>query len=329
MIHGLVSTIIPVYNQPTLLPEAVTSALAQSYDQIEIIIVDDGSTDATAQVARELASKYDWIHVIRQENGGPGKARQAGLDASRGEFVQFLDSDDLLLPQKFERQVAALSSDPACGVAYGKSREYNMGTSPADVPTRRTGERICTILPAALQSRWWTTSTPLYRRAVLNRVGPWTNLKNEEDWEYDCRIGVLHTRLAYCDVFVSDKRYHEGEHLSHGGSSDPSKLRDRAKAHQLIYGHACRAGITDDAPEMQHFARELFLLARQCGNAGLGDEAQMLFNLSREASGPQRGSELDFQLYSAVASLVGWTMAGHIACQIDKLRNQIATLKGS
>jgi glycosyltransferase involved in cell wall biosynthesis len=299
----------------------VESVLAQSYRPIEIIIVDDGSTDATPQVASELASKYHQILVLRQTNAGPGKARQTGLGASQGEFVQFLDSDDLLLRRKFELQVGALISDPICGAAYGKSREYKIGDRPSDVPTRRTGERISTILPAALRSRWWSTSTPLYRRTVLDQAGRWTDLRNEEDWEYDCRIGALQTRLAYCDAFVSDKRYHDGEHLSHGGSSDPSKLRDRSEAHRLIYGHAGRAGITDAAPEMQHFARELFLLARQCGNAGLGDEARILFSLARQASGAIRGKGLDFRIYGGTAKLLGWRLAGRISCRLDEIRS--------
>ena len=327
MIEGLVSTIVPVYNRPDLLVEAVKSVLAQTYRPIEVVIVDDGSTDATPQVARELAAKNpEIVRFIQQANEGPGRARQTGLGASRGEFIQYLDSDDLLLPLKFELQVSALRARPDCAVAYGKTRHYKIGAVPRDVPFKRTGERIPTILPAALHSRWWSTSTPLHRRAVLDGAGPWTSLRNEEDWEYDCRVGALGTRLAYCDAFVSDTRYHDGDQLSRDGSSDLTKLRDRAEAHRLIYGHARRAGISDVIPEMQHFARELFLLARQCGCAGLGDDARMLFGLAREASGATRGRGLDFRLYNAIAKLLGWTMAGRLACRLDRVRGEIVTL---
>jgi glycosyltransferase involved in cell wall biosynthesis len=321
MIEGLVSTIIPVYNRPALLPDAVESVLAQTYRPIEIVIVDDGSTDATLEVARELAIKNpEKVRVIQQANKGPGRARQAGLEAARGEFIQYLDSDDLLLPRKFELQVAALIGAPECGAAYGKTRHYKVGHRPTNIPFKRTGERLQTILPAALQSRWWSTSTPLHRRTVLDHAGAWSDLRNEEDWEYECRIAALGTRLAYCDTFVSDTRYHDSDHLSQGGTSDPAKLRDRAQAHRLIYTHARRAGISDELPEMQHFARELFLLARQCGNAGLGEDAQMLFGLAREASGGTRGRGLDFRLYSATARLLGWTVAGRLACHLDRYR---------
>jgi len=103
---GLVTTIIPVYNRAAMLREAVASVLAQTYRPVEVIVVDDGSTDETAGVADELAG--DEVRVIHQPNGGPGTAREAGRRAARGEFIQHLDSDDLLLPHKFALQVAGL-----------------------------------------------------------------------------------------------------------------------------------------------------------------------------------------------------------------------------
>ena len=104
---------------------------------------------------------------------------------------------------------------------------------------------------------------------MTDLAGPWTELRNEEDWEYDCRIASKRGRLHYCDAFVSDTRITLGHHLSTGGSSDPEKLRDRAAAHKLILEHALAARISHETSEMRHFARELFLLARQCGAAGL------------------------------------------------------------
>src|SRR5262245_61954525 len=98
MIEDLVSTIIPVYNRAGMLREAVESVLAQTYRPIEIIVVDDESTDDTRCVAEALASTNSKeVRVIHQSNSGPGLAREAGRQASRGEFIQYLDSDDLLL----------------------------------------------------------------------------------------------------------------------------------------------------------------------------------------------------------------------------------------
>jgi glycosyltransferase involved in cell wall biosynthesis len=93
LVEGLVSTIIPVYNRPALLREAVVSVLAQTYRPVEIIVVDDGSTDETGHEAEALAEAHPEVHTIHQENGGPGAAREMGRLAASGEFIQYLDSD--------------------------------------------------------------------------------------------------------------------------------------------------------------------------------------------------------------------------------------------
>lgn len=109
MTPGLVSTIIPVFNRPVQLSEAVQSVLDQDYRPIEIIIVDDGSTDETLATAQALErSQADIVRVMSKTNGGPGLAREHGRQQAHGEFIQYLDSDDVLLPGKFSVQVAAL-----------------------------------------------------------------------------------------------------------------------------------------------------------------------------------------------------------------------------
>jgi len=321
MFEVLVSTVIPVFNRPALLREAVASVLAQTYHPIEIIIVDDGSTDDTGRVADELAIQHPVeIRVLHIVNGGPGLARETGRQVARGEFIQYLDSDDLLLPRKFESQVQGLRANPHCGVAYGKTRHYPYGAEPGQVAWKRTAEKIETLFPSFLKSRWWGTSTPLYRRSLLDQAGSWTALSNEEDWEYDCRVAALGVHLVFCDEFVSDQRTHGGERLSTHGSSDPRKLKDRAAAHTLIFSHARRAGIGFEIPEMQHFARKLFLLARQCGAVGLGEESKRLFSLAQTASGPKKADGLDFRLYRMVAGLLGWSRVGRLSCYLDQFR---------
>ena len=105
IIGDLVSTVIPAYNRPIMLREAVASVLAQTYRSIEIIIVDDGSSDDTPQVAEHLAKTHrDTVVFIRKSNSGPGPTREAGRQIARGELIQNLDSDDLLRPRKFEIQ---------------------------------------------------------------------------------------------------------------------------------------------------------------------------------------------------------------------------------
>src|SRR6266566_2626754 len=104
-VSGLVSAVIPVHNRAGMLREACASVIAQTYRPLEIIIVDDGSTDDTADTAADLAqTNPQEIRVIHQSKTGAGLAREAGRRNARGEFIQYLDSDDLLLPRKFELQ---------------------------------------------------------------------------------------------------------------------------------------------------------------------------------------------------------------------------------
>ena len=316
---GLVSTIIPVHNRPRLLGEAVESVLAQSYRPIEILIVDDGSTDETPAVAAGFERGCpEIVRVVRIANSGPGAAREAGRRLVRGEFLQYLDSDDLLAQTKFEIQVAALRASPECGAAYGHTRAYPIGRAPSQTPWKRTGERIEMMFPSLLASRWWETSTPLYRRSVCDRAGAWKALRSEEDWEYDCRVASLGVRLAFCDAHVSDYRSHGGAMLRRPADRRTA-LRDRAAARSAMLAHARAARVAEETPEMRAFARSLFLLARQCGAAGLARESRTLFDLARDASG-RRADGWDFIGYRTLAGGIGWRLAGALACRLDAFR---------
>jgi glycosyltransferase involved in cell wall biosynthesis len=106
----LVSVIVPAYNAETTVRETLTSVLAQTYENIEVIVVDDGSTDRTGKIVREMARKDGRIRVIRQENAGVAAARNAGLRQSAGDFVAPLDADDLWHPSCVEKRMAVLLS---------------------------------------------------------------------------------------------------------------------------------------------------------------------------------------------------------------------------
>jgi len=323
MTSGLVSVIVPVFNRPQQLREAVASVLEQDYRPVQIIIVDDGSTDGvTPTTAQELVvGNPGLVQVATQANAGPGQARECGRKLARGEFIQYLDSDDVLLPGKFSAQVAALNAEPQADVAYGITyfRDHTGKCEPK--PHKDTGIRKDAMFPSFLNSRWWDTSTPLYRVNVCEKAGEWTHLRLEEDWEYDCRIASLGGRLAYCPVPVSETRDHIGDRICRGHAIDPTRLRQRAAAESLIFRHALAYGLTPDFPEMQQFSRSMFLLARQCGAGGLAEEARSLFVLARLAAGEVRAKGKDFRLYELLAMAFGWVAMGKISRSMDRLRN--------
>jgi hypothetical protein len=321
IVPGLVTTIIPVYNRAALLREAVGSVLDQSYRPIEIIIVDDESTDDTPDCIRELVTAYpEIIRTTRQKNSGPGVARETGRQMGQGEFIQYLDSDDILLPRKFEQQVAALRNHPEAGVAYCWTRYRRIGEPPHPEPWKRSGIVVDTMFPTFLDDRWWDTPTPLYRRSVCDTAGPWTDLRLEEDWEYDCRIAALGTKLVHCSEFLVEVRDHGGERLCRGDAYDPVRMNMRAKSHEMILQLAQQAGIDQANLHMQQFSRELFLLSRQCGAAGLPEQSARLFELSRIACGVARANRADFLLYSALVKMFGWVRLGKMSLLLDSIR---------
>ena len=114
----LVSVVVPAFNAEATLEATLRSAAAQTWRHFEIIIVDDGSTDSTVEVARRFCESEPRSRLLSTGNRGAAAARNSGIAASRGEFVAFLDSDDLWHPQKLEKQVAIALSDPAIGLVY-------------------------------------------------------------------------------------------------------------------------------------------------------------------------------------------------------------------
>jgi glycosyltransferase involved in cell wall biosynthesis len=111
----LVSVVVPVYNAEAYLSRAIDSILGQTYTNLEVIAVDDGSTDTSAQL---LAKYTDRLQVISQENSGSAQARNAGIERSRGKYVAFLDADDYWHPEKLRLQVAVLERNPDIGLVY-------------------------------------------------------------------------------------------------------------------------------------------------------------------------------------------------------------------
>ena len=121
-------------------------------------------------MANALANNYpDIVRVTSQANGGPGLAREHGRRMTRGEFIQYLDSDDLLLAGKFAIQIAALQANRNCDVAYGITYLRDADGRLTKQPYKGTGELVNTMFPKFLTSRWWETATPLYRSAVCGK----------------------------------------------------------------------------------------------------------------------------------------------------------------
>ena len=117
--ENLVSVVIPTYNRATELPSAIESVLGQTYPSVEVIIVDDGSTDGTEAL---IQTRFPRVRYLRQSNRGPAAARNAGIKAASGPYIAFLDSDDRWMPQKLERQIGLLRERPEVGLVFSTVR---------------------------------------------------------------------------------------------------------------------------------------------------------------------------------------------------------------
>lgn len=186
----LVSILIPAYNSEEWIAESIRSAIAQTWPHKEIIVVDDGSRDGTAAVARRFESKQ--VLVVQQANQGASAARNHALRLAQGQFIQWLDADDILAPDKIEKQVAALATAGVRALLssgwapffYRTDRARFVATplwqdlTPVEWLIRKMG------LNLHMQTATWLTS-----RELAEAAGPWdTSLTTDDDGEYFCRV---------------------------------------------------------------------------------------------------------------------------------------------
>jgi glycosyltransferase involved in cell wall biosynthesis len=204
-VEPIVSVIIPAYNCAAFLPSAIESVLAQSLGAVECIVVDDGSRDATAGVARS----YPGVTYIHQENAERSAARNNGLRHARGRYVCFLDADDTLAPEKLAEQAEFLDRHAECVAVYSRVLFFRE-QSPAELFPLKRSTPAGEILSRLLWGNFLTVHAPLIRREAALEVGGFDpTLSHNEDWEFFLRLaltgpfGFLDRVHAYC-------RMHEG-----------------------------------------------------------------------------------------------------------------------
>jgi glycosyltransferase involved in cell wall biosynthesis len=210
----LVSVVCPAYNCERFINAALDSVFAQSYRPIEVIVVDDGSTDSTA----ELVKGYREVRYLSQTNRGPSAARNRGIRAARGEFVAFLDLDDLWIPEKLAKQVAALESCPESGLSFSDMRLFD--SAGQDRLTmfqkyRLTGEYFGhdSVVERAVAKlvtvNFIPTSSVLARKAAMTQVGGFDEqFRKSEDWDLWLRMAMLRP-ITYVSEPLILKRVHE------------------------------------------------------------------------------------------------------------------------
>lgn len=175
--NSLISIIMPTYNREKYIAQALRSLLEQDYRPLEIIVVDDGSTDATRQVVESFAS--DHIRYVYQENAGVAAARNLGVSTASGEFLAWLDSDDYYLPGKLTAQMSYLLQHPECELVFTQTEDF--------FDSQEAQKNMDTVRCAKISfggTRLYS-ATMLARRSVIEKVGPRTSqLVAYEDIEW-------------------------------------------------------------------------------------------------------------------------------------------------
>ena len=261
MTNPLLSVVIPTWNRAHIVCEAVESALQQHADAVEVIVVDDASTDGTAEL---LKSKFgSQIHLLQLgSRRGPGAARNAGALLACGEFIAFLDSDDLWLPEKLHAELRVFGEFPDANAVVSDSQSYYEGQP--DGPTRFALNGLLAATEGRVQladeCNWLWTNSMLtahtcgitVRRKVLSQLGRRLfadDLACCEDWEFQMRLYHLGQVVVLPQVYSSVRRFDDGSRLGRG---IPGQARTRDQELMLL---RARLAVIQDSKSWLHDMR--------------------------------------------------------------------------
>ncbi|CAM3015070.1 glycosyltransferase family 2 protein [Halobacterium salinarum] len=201
-LEQMISVVLPVYNQPELLREALQSVQKQSLENVEVVVVDDASEDAISHVVNEFG---EWARLICHEtNRGAAAARNTGIEHAEGKYVAFLDADDIWEPTKLEQQLVAFEhAEDSVGLVYTGFVQYELDGSEWEQYPEARGNIYVEELERDLVN---PTSTVMVQRDVLEEVGGFdTNLPSRQDYDLWIRI-TEHYEVDYVDEILVDKR---------------------------------------------------------------------------------------------------------------------------
>lgn len=208
----MISVIIPCYNYGHLIADTINSVTSQTCTDLEVIVIDDGSADNTGDVVKALAAKDSRIRYFRQNNSGLGATRNHGLTKVQGDFIQFLDADDLIEKRKFEVQLQLFAQHPETDVVYSCVRYFTKDPyDPADRKLAYWGNekdlmpklsgKGKTILAQALKGTFTHLSAPLFRKSLVDKVGNFDNeISAVADYHFTLRCVVANAGFLYHDT---------------------------------------------------------------------------------------------------------------------------------
>jgi glycosyltransferase involved in cell wall biosynthesis len=315
----LVSILIPTYNAQEWVGDTIESALGQTWPRKEIIVVDDGSTDQTLAIARQFASKT--VTVVTQANQGAAAARNKALSISQGDYIQWLDADDLLAPDKIAKQMEAAGR---CGTkrtllsaAWGRfiyrpSRASFVPTplwydlSPVEWLLRKMGQNIF------MQTGGWLVS-----RELTEAAGPWdVRLLADDDGEYFCRVLLASDGVRFVPEAKAFYRISGPNRLSYVGQSDK-----KLEAHLLsIKLHVGYLRSLEDSERTRAACLEYLKTLLIYFYPERPDLAKQLEQLAATLGGQLETPRLSWK-YAWIQKTLGWTAAKRIQLYYNQCKS--------
>ncbi|HEU4390527.1 MAG TPA: glycosyltransferase, partial [Blastocatellia bacterium] len=212
------SVIVPSYNRSRYLPDAIDSVLAQNVPDVQIIVVDDGSTDDTRETVRRYGSRVEYIY---QDNRGTAHARNRGLALARGRYISFLDSDDVWLPGKFAAELETFNAVPGADAVISDCelwRERELvccswfGDQELTVEPGRI-ELLSNLPPLWIKRKLFATCCVTMKQPVLERMGRQlfdTSLVTHEDWDFSIRLIAAFEVAVLPRICARVRRFNDG-----------------------------------------------------------------------------------------------------------------------
>jgi glycosyltransferase involved in cell wall biosynthesis len=303
----LVSILIPAFNAESWIAETIESALAQSWEPKEIIVIDDGSTDRTAAIARQFTSKV--MTVVTQPNQGAAAARNKAFSLSQGEYIQWLDADDLLAPDKIAKQMEVLrhceNQRTLASSAWGHFiyRPSKATFTPTSL--------WCDLAPLEWllrmleQGVFMQTATWLVSRELTEAAGSWhTQLLGDDDGEYFCRVILASNGIKFVESAKVFYRRVASNRLSHIALSD-TKIRANLLSIQLHVDHirAAEDSARVRAACLKYLERDLLYFYPE-----KPEMWKMAEQLAHELGGHLKTPQLPWK-YAWIRRIFGWTAA--------------------
>lgn len=262
----LVSVVVRAWNRAHLIRDTLESIIAQTERDLEILVVDDGSTDGTEGIVEEAARIDARVRLLRQDHRGPAAALNTGVRAARGSYVAFLDSDDLWAPECVARRVEALRADPSLGAVLVDWESFGEGSagrpSPRELLERTSGD----LLVPLFRINFFSLCAAMLPSTALAEAGPVDeSLGAAEDYDLGLRVA-----LKRPIVFLPDRLVRVRSHANHI-MADPTAYRFRcAVLERFAADHADRlprAVVRDRLAEVNRMVGDAYLLARDVARA--------------------------------------------------------------